>query len=170
MKNNIRLSDKDIVIREIKEEEYPVLEDMLYEAIYQEENAEPVSRDIIKEPDIDIFINNFGSECDDHCLVAVSGDKIIGAVWVRILDGEIKGFGNIDSETPEFAISLFKEYRNKGLGTRLMKEMIAYLKAKGYKQTSLSVAKNNYALKMYRKLGFEIIKENRHDYLMLLKL
>ncbi len=70
---------------------------------------------------------------------------------------EIKGFGNIDNETPEFAISLFKEYRNKGIGTDLMIKIINYLLEKGYKQTSLSVAKNNYALKLYKKLGFKII-------------
>jgi len=86
------------------------------------------------------------------------------------LDGEIKGYGNIDSETPEFGISLFPESRNKGIGTHLMKEMIKLLKDKGYRQASLSVNKGNYAAKMYQKLGFEIIEVREHDYLMLLKL
>ena len=96
--------------------------------------------------------------------------KIIGAVWVRILSGEIKGFGNIDNETPEFAISLFEEYRGKGIGTNLMRKMIEYLKSNEYKQTSLSVQKENYAANMYRKLGFEIVEENDEDYIMLLNL
>ena len=96
--------------------------------------------------------------------------KIIGAVWVRILSGEIKGFGNIDDKTPEFAISLFEEYRGKGIGTNLMQKMIEYLKSNEYKQTSLSVQKENYAVNMYRKLGFEIVEENDEDYIMLLNL
>ena len=67
-------------------------------------------------------------------------------------------------------MSLFKEYRNKAIGTVLMKEMMEKLKEHGYKQTSLSVEKDNYALKMYKNVGFEIITEQGHDYLMLLNL
>ncbi len=161
---------ENITIREIKDDEYGILEDMLYEAIFQKEDVEPFPHEIIYEPEIYVFIDRFGSLPDDHCLVAEFDNKIVGAVWVRILDGEIKGYGNVDSYTPEFAISLFKQYRNKGYGTLLMKDMIRYLKSKGYKQASLSVDKNNYAAAMYLKLGFKIIEERDHDYLMLLKL
>jgi ribosomal protein S18 acetylase RimI-like enzyme len=161
---------KGIVIRRIKTDELHFLEGMLYEAIYQPESETLLPREIIKTPEIDVFINNFGKQQDDHCLVADLNGKIIGAVWVRILSGKIKGYGNIDNETPEFAISLFQEYRNKGYGTQMMKKMIEYLIEKGYKQTSLSVDKNNYAVRMYQKLGFETIQENEHDYIMLLKL
>ncbi|WP_307510062.1 GNAT family N-acetyltransferase [Paraclostridium ghonii] len=67
-------------------------------------------------------------------------------------------------------MSLFKEYRNNGIGTDLMNKMINYLLEKGYKQASLSVSKNNYALKMYKNLGFKIIKEKDDDFLMVLEL
>ena len=63
-----------------------------------------------------------------------------------------------------------KEYRNKGLGTALMKEMLVKLKLKGYKQASLAVQKENYAVKMYKKVGFEIYDENDEEYIMLCKL
>lgn len=161
--NNIR-------IREIASDESNVLDDMLYEAIFQVEGSEKFPRDIIYKPDISLYISYFGRREDDYCLVAEDCGKIVGAVWVRVLAGEIRGFGNIDNVTPEFAISLLKEYRNKGVGTRLMQQMIAYLKDKKYRQASLSVDKNNYAAKMYQKLGFNIVKENEHDYIMVLNL
>ena len=44
------------------------------------------------------------------------------------------------------------------------------LREDGYAQASLSVAKDNYALGMYRKTGFQIMEEKEEDYLMLLKL
>lgn len=50
--------------------------------------------------------------------------KIVGAVWVRIMND----YGHVDNETPSFAISLFPEYRNHGIGTALMKSMIDLLK------------------------------------------
>ena len=43
----------------------------------------------------------------------------MGAVWVRIMND----YGHVDDETPSFAISLLKEYRNYGIGTELMKRM-----------------------------------------------
>lgn len=159
----------DYFIRSIQTDEYSILDDMLYEAIFQDNLKEKISRDVLKDPKIAVFIDGFG-ERDDKCFVATVEDQIIGAVWTRILDGDIKGYGNIDSETPEFAISLFPEYRNQGIGTAMMKVMIGYLRERGYKKTSLSVDKNNYAFKMYKKLGFKIIEERDHDYLMVLYL
>lgn len=112
-----------------------------------------------------MFINNFGGK-DDSCLVAVHKSQVVGAVWARILSGDVKGFGNIDEQTPEFAISLYPEHRGKGLGTRLMQKMILLLKEKGYAKASLAVQKDNYALAMYQNVGFEIWDENEEEYIM----
>ena len=158
----------EIVIREIRDCEIAKLEDMMYEAIYQPDKQNLIPKSVLKVPEVFAYIKDFGKSKGDYCLVAESYEKIVGAVWVRILSGEPRGYGYVDNETPEFAISLFEEYRNKGIGTKLMNKMIDYLKEKGYKQTSLSVQKENYAVNLYKKLGFEIIDENEDDYLMLL--
>ena len=92
--------------------------------------------------------------------------KYIRLLWVRIMND----YGHIDNETPSFAISLLKEYRNYGIGTELMKQMLMKLKLEGYKQASLSVQKMNYAVRMYRKVGFEIVDENDEEYIMICKL
>ena len=44
------------------------------------------------------------------------------------------------------------------------------LKLEGYKQASLAVQKMNYAVRMYRKVGFEIVDENDEEYIMICKL
>lgn len=156
------------IIRPIKVEEISLLEDFLYEAIFQRDGNNLLPRDAIKEPELSVYIDDFG-KTDDHCLVAENDGKIVGAVWTRILTGKVKGFGNIDEYTPEFAISIFKEYRNKGIGTNLMKSMLRFLKDFGYTQTSLAVQKDNYALKLYQSVGFKIIEESEQEYLMLCK-
>jgi ribosomal protein S18 acetylase RimI-like enzyme len=159
----------DYIIREINPNEVYLLEDFLYEAIFQRDEANLLPRDVLKQPEISVYIDDFGKP-DDYCLVAVDGDKIIGAVWTRILAGEVKGYGNVDPDTPEFAISLYKEYRNKGIGAALMKGMIALLTKKGYKQTSLAVQKDNYAVRLYQAVGFKITEELKEEYLMICKL
>ena len=156
-------------IRGIRQNEIHLLEDFLYEAIFQRDENNLVSRSIIKLPELSVFIDDFGNK-DDNCLVAEFEGKIVGAVWTRILCGEIKGFGNVDDKTPEFAISLYREYKNMGIGTGLMKAMLELLKNKGYEKTSLAVQKDNYAVKMYQSVGFQIIDELEEEFLMVCKL
>ena len=161
------LDNMNYTIREMEKSETGLLEDFVYEAIFLKDESKPMPRDIIKQPEIKIYYEDFGKP-DDICFVAETNGKIIGAVWTRILAGEIKGFGNIDSCTPEFGISLYKEYRGKGIGTALMKYMLEVLKERGYQKTSLSVQKDNYAVRMYKNAGFAIVKEMEDgDYLMI---
>lgn len=156
----------DFLIRELKQDENKVLDTFLFEAIFIPEGVSAPSKDIINQPDLQVYVKDFGKNKGDLCLAAQVRDKIVGAVWVRI----INDYGHIDNETPSFAISLLKEYRNYGIGTELMKRMLTTLKLEGYKQASLSVQKMNYAVRMYRKIGFEIIDENDEEYIMICKL
>ena len=155
----------DYKIREIRKNEYLILSDFLYEAIFIPVGMDKPPKSIIEQPELQVYIEDFGKK-DDWCLVAEVKGKIVGAVWVRIMDD----YGHIDDETPSFAISLHEEYRNLGIGTALMRDMLEFLKNKGYKQTSLSVQKANYAVNMYRKVGFEIIREDGEEYIMLCQL
>lgn len=148
-------------IRQMCPYEYPYLKEFLYEAIFQKDTKNLLPKEIINEPDLKIYIENFGKE-HDHCLCAEASGRIIGAVWTRI----IAGYGNIDNETPEFAISLYKEYRGKGIDTKMMQEMLSLLKLKGYKKASLSVQTENYAFRMYQKLGFKIMNETEEEFIM----
>lgn len=152
----------DITIREIQKQEYPLLDHFLYEAIFVPEGIEPPPKTIIKSPELQVYVAHFGEAKDDLGLVAEVSSQIVGAVWVRIMND----YGHIDNETPSLAISLDKEYPDLGMGTAMMKKMLALLKAHGYKQVSLSVQKANYAAKMYLKVGFEIIRENAEEYIM----
>lgn len=155
----------DYKIREIKESEHSVLSDFLYEAIFIPKGMEKPPKSIIEQPELQVYIADFG-KADDQCLVAEVKEKIVGAVWVRIMND----YGHIDDETLSLAISLYEEYRHLGLGTALMREMLQFLKDKGYKQTSLSVQKANYAVNMYRKVGFEVANENETEYIMICQL
>ena len=153
-------------IRELKQTEYAVLEDFLYEAIFIPKGVEAPPREIIYQPELQVYIAEFGTKKGDIALAVEENGIIVGAGWVRIMND----YGHIDDEAPSFAISLYKEYRNKGIGTALMKEMLIRLKKEGYKQASLAVQKKNYAVKMYEKVGFEIYDENDEEYIMLCKL
>lgn len=150
------------IIREMHSCEYPLLDDFMYDAIFQRDANNLAPKSIIQKPELQVYIKNFGSKQGDYCLCAETDGKVIGAVWIRIIDG----FGSIDNHSPEFAISLFKEYRGMGIGTELMTKMIEHLKNAGYSKASLAVQKDNYAANMYMKLGFRIETENEEEYIM----
>lgn len=152
----------DIVIREMRQEEYPLLDEFLYQAIFIPKGAEPPPRDITSKPELQVYVQNFGQQEGDDCLCAQCGGEIVGAVWVRIMDD----YGHIDENTPSFAISLLPQFRGQGIGTRLMRAMLERLAQKGVKQASLAVQKDNYAVKMYRRCGFETVSENEQEYIM----
>lgn len=149
-------------IREMKATEYPLLNDFLYEAIFIPDGVEVPPKSIINSPELQVYVSDFGTQEHDHALLAEVDGKIVGAVWVRIMND----YGHIDDTIPSFAISLYKEYRRQGIGTDMMQKMFTTLKNAGYKQASLSVQKANYAAKMYLKLGFEIVSENEEEYIM----
>lgn len=153
----------DYKIRTILEGEDGLLKDFLYEAIFVPEGVSAPPKSIINQPELQVYIADFGKKKDDIGLVAEIDKKAIGAVWVRIMND----YGHIDNDTPSFAISLYKDYRGFGIGTALMKEMLCILKDRGYKQASLAVQKANYAVRMYQKTGFEIVNENEEEYFML---
>ncbi len=152
----------EYTIREIQKQEYPLLDNFLYEAIFIPEGIEPPPKTIITSPELQVYVERFEESKDDWGLVAEVDGKIVGAVWVRIMND----YGHIDDETPSLAISLYKEYRGFGIGTAMMKEILALLKSHGYSRVSLSVQKDNYAAKMYLKIGFEIVRENEEEYIM----
>lgn len=152
----------EYTIRKMTVPEYPLLSDFLYEAIFIPDGMKPPPRNIIASPELQIYVERFGALKDDFALVAEIEGKVVGAVWVRIMND----YGHIDEETPSLAISLYKEYRGQGIGTDMMKEMLALLKSHGYSRISLSVQKANYAAKLYLKVGFEIVRENEEEYIM----
>ncbi len=152
----------DYTIREIQKQEYPLLDNFLYEAIFIPEGVEPPPKNIITSPELQVYVEHFGESRDDWGLMAEADGKIVGAVWVRIMDD----YGHIDNETPSLAISLYKEYQGLGIGTAMMKEILTLLKSHGYSRVSLSVQKANYAVKLYLKIGFEIVGENEEEYIM----
>ena len=154
------------IIREIKKEEYVLLEHFLYEAIFIPVGVEPPPKTIINMPELQEYIADFGSLKDDKAIVAEVEGKIIGSVWVRIMND----YGHIDDDTPSLAMSLYKEYRGLGIGTALLKEILLNLKLAGYTKVSLSVQKDNYAVKLFKKVGFTVYDENEEEYIMVTKL
>ena len=153
----------DPIIRKIRPEEYGLLREFLYQAIYLPEGVEPPPRSVVDLPELQVYVTNFGTRPGDHCLVAEVKGKVVGAAWCRIMED----YGHIDNSTPSLAISLLPAYRGRGIGTRLLKKLLLLLRENGYLRAFLSVQKENPALRLYQQIGCKVVEENGTEYLML---
>lgn len=151
----------DYEIRGIRQSEWPLLEDFLYEAVFVPEGFEgEVPRSVVHDdPRCRAAYLGFGSLPDDRALVAAADGKVVGACWVRTTDE----YGHIDCATPSFSISLYRPYRGQGIGTGMMRAMLNELRAAGYARASLSVQKENPALRLYERLGFRIMGDGTDE-------
>ena len=141
----------NITVRASQKSDEPFLWAMLYQALYVPEGEPPLPREIVQQPELSQYVREWGQP-DDVGLIALAGEKPVGAVWLRL----IKAYGYVDDQTPELSIAVLPEFRGKGLGTRLMQELLAAVKGH-YAAISLSVSVDNPALRLYQRLGFEIV-------------
>lgn len=155
-----------ILIRTLASREIPVLNEFLYHAIFVPAGMEPPPRSIVEKPELQVYVEGFGTRQHDHALVAEAGGQIVGTVWVR----DMPDYGHIADGVPSFAISLLPGWRGRGIGTALMQRMLSHLEGAGYEKASLSVQKQNPATRLYRRLGFETVGETEEEYLMVHRL
>jgi ribosomal protein S18 acetylase RimI-like enzyme len=145
---------QDITIRPVTPADAPFLWDMLYEAIYVPEGEPRPSRDLLSLPEISHYVAGWGQP-GDYGLIAVdaASGRRAGAAWLRLLTGANAGFGYVDDGTPELSIALAAEYRGQGIGSALLRALLAHADSR-YAAVSLSVDPRNPALRLYERLGF----------------
>lgn len=160
------MRERAFTIRNLRDDETGLLRNFLYEAIFIPEGVDPPDKSIVDQPELALYYEGFGTGPADHCLVAETDGKVVGTVWTRIMND----YGHVDDNTPSFAISLYNEYRGKGIGTAMMRAMLELLKSQGWKKASLAVQKANYAVRMYKDVGFKIVDENDEEYIMVCEL
>jgi ribosomal protein S18 acetylase RimI-like enzyme len=152
-------------IRDMADVEIPFLEDMLYQAVFVPEGSPKLDKTIIFEPFLHHYIKGFGQK-NDFALVAENGGKLVGAIWIRLFSEAQKGYGFVDANTPELSMAIDSDFRNQGIGSQLLTEMLDKMKNLSYKQVSLSVDTRNFAYNMYLKFGFQMHEMTEHTAVM----
>ena len=147
-------------IRRLTQADEPFLWEMLYHALFVPEGDSPFPRDIVNRPEVARCVLGWGRTGDDgFAAVDETTQQPVGAVWIRLFTSDNRGYGYVGDDTPELSIALLPGYRNQGVGTALLNQMIATARSK-YAALSLSVSSKNPAKRLYERLGFEIIKQD----------
>ena len=135
-------------------EDEPFLWEMLYQAIYVPEGQTAPPRSVVRRPELVRYVRGWGREGDCGFLAGDAADQPVGAVWLRLLRGENKGYGFIDDNTPELSIALLPDYRRQGIGSQLLAHLFA--SACGRSTVSLSVSLRNPSRRLYERFEFII--------------
>lgn len=131
------------------------LREMVYYAIHVPPNAPMPSRAIVDHPDIIKYIEHWGRPGDLG--YTLSNYKTpLGAAWLRLFSATNPGYGFIAPHIPELTIALRPTYRGQGLGTRLLTHLLRAARPH-YPAVSLSVSRNNPAVRLYQRLGFTTV-------------
>lgn len=152
-------------VRPLTAADQPFLWEMLYQSLYVPAGSQPFEREILQHPEVAKYVQDWGREHDCGFVAEDGLGRGVGAAWMRLFSGKVKGYGYVDERTPEFAIAVLPEYRGRGIGTRMLSQLLASAEGQ-YDHVSLSVDIGNPALRLYQRLGFEIIGE-RDDSLVM---
>lgn len=151
-----------MLIRRLEPGDEAFLWKALYHAIHVPPGEAPPTPEVIRQPDLARYVAGWMQTSDDLGFVTEVDGKPIGAVWLRCWTGEGKGYGFVDTATPELAMSLLPGYRGRGIGTLLLRCLLA-VASRHYAAVSLSVSASNPARRMYEREGFVPVGDPKGD-------
>jgi ribosomal protein S18 acetylase RimI-like enzyme len=126
---------------------------MLHHAFYWREAASSA-----EEQPVYRYVVNWGRP-GDAGVIALDEGFPVGAAWYRLFRAGEPGYGFVDERTPELAIAVVPSRRGRGFGQDLLAALIAQAEREGHRALSLSVERDNPALRLYERFGFRQVRE-----------
>jgi len=110
------------------------------------------------DPHLAPYVAGFGGRAGDLGRVAELGGEAVGAAWLRLAGERPLGFGYATPTEPELAIGLEPAARGRGLGGRLLAELLEAARAV-HGSVLLNVRAENPARRLYARHGFARVGE-----------
>lgn len=110
--------------------------------------------DVLADPNLAHYASSWPQPGDVGWVAQDADGSSVGAAWWRFFSSEEPGYGFFGSEVPEVSIAVRPEHRGQGVGGVLMRRLIAHAQEEGLAGLSLSVERENAALRLYVRLGF----------------
>ena len=125
----------------------------LLHALHVPPGGSTPSRDVLDDPAVARYVSGWMGHEGDWGLLAETRSGPVGAAWLRQWPGEERGYGFVDAGTPELSMSVLPGHRQRGVGTRLLRGVLAVADGR-FDAVSLSVSQSNSARRLYRREGF----------------
>jgi GNAT superfamily N-acetyltransferase len=145
----------DFTIRPAVAADESVLWQMLFYAAHMHDEPGKTVTDAQQNPALAIYAQDWG-RAGDMGSIAVCEGRAVGAAWLRLFPANAKAYSKTDDTTPELAIAVQPDFTGQGIGTALMQNLLTMAKSR-YQVVALNVRADNPAVRLYQRLGFEIV-------------
>lgn len=143
-------------VRTAGTEDAAFLWDMLYEAAcWRPEGPKLPREEVFSTPELAHYVDGWGRP-GDAAVIALDPDDgaKVGAAWYRLMPPEDPGYGFVDAVTPEISIAVVPDRRGTSAGEVLLDALMKTARSEGFGALSLSVEKDNQAIRLYHHAGF----------------
>lgn len=96
-------------------------------------------------------------------------EQPVGAAWWCFFEEDDPGYVFLDDATPEVSVAVHREWRRRGIGEALLQALIERARVERVPALSLSVESDNPAVRLYERLGFEVVGTKRGALTMLVR-
>ena len=141
------------MIRRASGRDAPFLRDMVKHAYYWRW-ADPATA----EAPASRYVEGWGRP-GDRGMILIDESFPVGAAWYRHFTAVKPGYGFLDEETPELTIAVVPSKRGRGFGEQLLSALLEQARNDGQEAMSLSVERDNPAVKLYERFGFQPVRE-----------
>jgi ribosomal protein S18 acetylase RimI-like enzyme len=149
------MTAKNYTIRPISLADLWFLWEMLYQSLYVHEGEQPFNREVLDQPDIRRYVEDWGREGDlGFVATEISSDEDVGAAWLRVFTEGEPGYAYVADDIPELGMAVLPQHRSRGVGSALLGHLLEST-APVYQSVSLSVSASNPAVRLYKRMGFE---------------
>ncbi len=143
-------------LRESQHTDIPFLRKMLYEAVFwRVSDNKPSFEQGLAYPEVSKSLADWGKRDGDVAVVATLNSTPIGAAWYRFWTDSNFIRGYVDEHIPVLVTGVHRDYRHQGIGTKMIDWLIDYASKHAIQKISLSVSKDNYAMNLYVRQGFQ---------------
>lgn len=152
-----------IAVREVTAADGDLLVDMVLEAVNWD-GGTVTRRGVLGTPRLARYAIGWGRP-GDLGLVAVDIDGPrglhvpIGMAWLRLFTTREPGYGFIAEDVPELSLAIVPGRRRLGIGRALLAALVAKARDGGIERISLSVARANPGIQLYRQAGFTAVED-----------
>ena len=147
------------------------LRTMGYEAAMWRPGApRPPLEDVMAQPHFARYVIGWGRSGDAAVIGEDDRGVPLGAAWYRLFPSAEPGFGFVDDTTPEVSIAVREDARGRGVGTSLLCALADRARSDGFHALSLSVEKDNPAVRLYERAGFSVVDSKAETFTMCLDL
>jgi ribosomal protein S18 acetylase RimI-like enzyme len=167
----MQLEEKMMELRTSRDTDQGFMREMLYEAVYWRPNPNKPSIEAgLADPGVRDALADWGKRAGDTAVIALVDDVPAGAAWYRTYDDENNIRGYIEESIPVIVIAVDKNYRQSGIGVKMLGWLIDHARKTGIEKISLMVSKDNHAIRLYQKCGFQEYEDTGDSLIMLREL